>query len=661
VPFVDVLSVPQSFTYDVVDYVVSGSNNLNVVGGMWVMNAANGETHAFAAAQQWSAPDVTLAVGTNTISVYGTNAYGTTVHDAVVIVRGVPGTGVPFVHVTNAVVTVAHDLADYVVAGTNNPNVVGRMWLEVTENASVSFFDAGPGWQSPATALSEFGDTVTFTVFGSNQFGDLASDGMVLTRTRPTGRTNYVAHGASHVWPYLSWAEASTTLVDAVDAAAPGNTVLIFDGTHAIDNTLTIDKSLTVRSANGADMTFISGRGSHRCINLLDATLVGVTVTNGRHTDLGGGIYIDGGTVIECAINGNRADKTGGGGVWIAGTGTVLNSTFAGNSAPQGGAVWLEQGGLVRNSLVAFNTANEIGAVRLNYGGTVENCTIVSNFGIAHGGVYCVGGGLVRNSILYGNTLYEGGSNYFNVGGGMTYTRCCLYPELTGPMDGGGNITNNPRFSYSEPFPFGLHVTSPCRDIGANQSWMTPAAVDLAGQPRVYRDVVDIGAYEYQGGQPAPLFKAKIGRHAFSVLYRPFDAPDPQGLFSPEENHYLFLLLGRTVELGSSWRHDMSTLRWKLKPRDAGMIDPDSGFTVPIDAAFAKLVLGEQKIIMKYKANNGKFVVKGKASRKSGVDFRTDIAAPNEDLTVILNIDDYFRENTMTLNKHGKFKNRKKK
>ena len=42
-----------------------------------------------------------------------------------------------------------------------------------------------------------------------------------------------------------------------------------------------------------------------------------------------------------------------------------------------------------------------------------------------------------------------------------------------------------------------IGVNSSCRDAGLNESWMVDA-IDLAGKPRVFHGVVDIGCYENQ-------------------------------------------------------------------------------------------------------------------------------------------------------------------
>jgi len=64
-PFVDVTNTAVFVTYDVKEYAVAGTNNIHVMGGMLVSNAANGAVTNLEVAPNWTTPVIPLAVGNN--------------------------------------------------------------------------------------------------------------------------------------------------------------------------------------------------------------------------------------------------------------------------------------------------------------------------------------------------------------------------------------------------------------------------------------------------------------------------------------------------------------------------------------------------------------------------------------------------------------------
>ncbi|MCS7300045.1 MAG: hypothetical protein NZ556_00620, partial [Fimbriimonadales bacterium] len=74
--------------------------------------------------------------------------------------------------------------------------------------------------------------------------------------------------------------------------------------------------------------------------------------------------------------------------------------------------------------------------------------------------------------------------------------------EGNGISLGNNNIYQNPQFVDPNTVNFSIQATSPCRNAGDTSvvDWST----DLAGNPRVRENVVDIGAYEFQPGGGGP-------------------------------------------------------------------------------------------------------------------------------------------------------------
>ncbi len=436
----------------------------------------------------------------------------------------------PFINITNSDVTVDYSVTSYTIGGTNNEHVVGSMnWTNSLTSAWGTKTGWLVGWMIEDIPLG-FGDNL-ITVFGTNIYGHATNDSVIITRARfldDSGATpiHYVSLNGGNLWPYTNWATAATSIQNAIDTATTNDLVLVTNGTYAVGGKLTpgytltnrivIEKSIIVRSVNGADSTFIlgngywngaaftNGPGAVRCAYLTNgAQLIGFTLSNG-YTQASGDIYFEqscggallnrGGIVSNCVVSGNMAHNYGGGVACYYGGG-VYNCTIIGNSVVynNGGGVRFYHGGTVVNSMISGNSANENGGgVYCFVGGVVNNSTISDNSaGSQGGGVYCTAGGEFNNSIIY----YNSAPGYQEWRNG-TYSYCCS-PGLAGE----GNITNAPIFVDTNSANYRLQISSPCIDAGTNMAWMIPpgGTTDLDGNDRIIRNTVDMGAYEFNG------------------------------------------------------------------------------------------------------------------------------------------------------------------
>jgi hypothetical protein len=218
-----------------------------------------------------------------------------------------------------------------------------------------------------------------------------------------------------------------------------------------------------------------SGGGAHHG-TLNHCTLTGNWATN----YYGGGV--DGGMLYNCALNGNRAPYGGG-----AFNSTLINCTLTGNSAHNGGGA---DGGELYNCTLIGNMAYRGGGA---YGSAVYNCTLTGNSATNAGGGAAYG--TLTNCIVYFNTATNGPNYYSN-----TLRYCCTTPN----PGGAGNITLNPLFVDQTNGNLRLQANSPCINAG-NNSCLTNSysyftnLVELDGNPRIYGNRVDLGAYEFQG------------------------------------------------------------------------------------------------------------------------------------------------------------------
>jgi PKD repeat protein len=314
---------------------------------------------------------------------------------------------------------------------------------------------------------------------------------------------HFVSPYGTHQAPYTNWTTAATNPAAAVAAAADYDTVLVTNGTYAVTAQISVDTGVQILSVNGAVATTIRRADTAPwCrifrLNHARAVVDGFTIANGVGSDgpwqsnSGGGVMCLGGaTLRNCILTGNTASE--GGGVYCDG-GLVLNCVLAGNSATiaYGGGISCQGSGIVRNCLVTRNSARIYGGgIHLQNGAQAQSCTVAGNTaGWNGGGLYCFfNGETVTNSIIWGNTAPADAN--WGTNGTASFGYCCTLPA----PPGAGHVTNAPAFV--DPSQDDYRLTGPFAGIdgGTNQAWMA-GALDLAGNGRIWRGTVDMGAYE---------------------------------------------------------------------------------------------------------------------------------------------------------------------
>ena len=262
--------------------------------------------------------------------------------------------------------------------------------------------------------------------------------------------------------PYSSWATAATAIQDAVDAASPGDLILVTNGIYQtggravspyqLPNRVAVTIPVTIQSVNGPGATSIAGsqvfNSVVRCVFLTDgASLAGFTLTNGgtlsvgsaTNDRIGAGVWCfsTNAVVSNCVMASNMAYYAGAG----AYGGTLYNcgltKNITGNSGLGGGAC----SNILNNCTLTANQANDGGGA---YGSVLNNCTIVSNLGYGYlsspngGGTYnCT----LNNCTLANNTTMGSGGGAY----GGTLNNCVLTGNLAArqrsdypPSYGGG-------------------------------------------------------------------------------------------------------------------------------------------------------------------------------------------------------------------------------
>jgi len=288
--------------------------------------------------------------------------------------------------------------------------------------------------------------------------------------------TNYVSLTGNHIQPFTNWYCAATNINLAVSAAVTGSTIIVDEGIYKLHETLEIN-DITLLGLHGAERTIIDGdfpNVSNVCVETRSGNVLikGFTIKNGYgyglHSFLMVNLLLD-----QCIFENNFGD------------GMNLASSF---SPVQ-----------VRNCLIVHNKRHGIKMTSGEFTGNenyyVINCTIVSNqsYGV-HITTYPDPWGdrpfraELRNTIIYYNKAGNWRSGHYT---DASFTSCC-----TTPAKGGNYITNAPFFVDMDNDNYRLQTNSPCINMGQNESWMY-SSFDMENKIRIYKDNVDIGAYEF--------------------------------------------------------------------------------------------------------------------------------------------------------------------
>ncbi len=361
------------------------------------------------------------------------------------------------------------------------------------------------------------------------------------------------------VAPFANWATAATNIQQAVNAAAAGDVVLI---TNGIYGAITVDKPLSLRSVNGAKVTVIDAARRGRCAYLTNGTsLAGFMLRQGLADVFGGGVFCASSDVFltNCVITENEV-------------GTNANGSVLGS----GGGVY---GGRLYNCLVTRNKAAVFGGGA--FGSTLYNCTVIGNRADKQGGgVYS---SAVTNSIIYYNTSAPPHANQALA----QLDHCCTTPL---PTTGIGNITNEPVFADYSRADLRQLGTSRCIDAGDNSVVATPT--DLAGNPRIVRGTVDMGAYEFPGTN-ALEFYAWVQHHGVPIDgTADYEDPDGDGMNNWEEwvcytcptNSLLNLRLVSAVPAGRD-----VVVRWKSTAGVIYLLERNTNATPPFTVVATSL------------------------------------------------------------------------
>jgi len=171
--------------------------------------------------------------------------------------------------------------------------------------------------------------------------------------------------------------DTHAVVIEAIEAAATGDTVHICAGTYLFGASGSVDiaDDVTVEG-DGPSQTILDGDGDWYLMSIdsaEDIVIRDLAVVNGYDV-YGAGIYIDGSSFLidNVRFDGNHAGTDGGGGLYAyQSNGVVTDSVFHANSAEWGGAIVIDDSNLeVRDSSFTENyTDRDAEVMEPDYGG----------------------------------------------------------------------------------------------------------------------------------------------------------------------------------------------------------------------------------------------------------------------------------------------------
>jgi hypothetical protein len=347
---------------------------------------------------------------------------------------------------------------------------------------------------------------------------------------------------ASPSFPYDTWETAATNLNDAFSAlyvaATATSRVDLAEGRIALSRGVAASTPVVIRGA-GRDRTFIVGRSDLETtptrvfrIGHPDAALSGLTISNfyfkseseledgavimtaGTVRDLhisrirtighhytGVGLYMTHGLAQDIEIdNSNCAGRSGkSGGLYISGglADRIVIHHCEGNVSCGAAGAYVA-GGTLRNALVygcTDNASESVCGTVYVAGGTLLNSTVVGN-ACSRSTIPMIrvdAEASVVNTISWNNRASP------DIGGGGSVSHSCYANAAAGNAN--GNVPDAPLFWAAAARDYTLRPSSPCCNAGLNAAFGALAdATDLAGNPRLFGKIVDMGCYELQVG-----------------------------------------------------------------------------------------------------------------------------------------------------------------
>lgn len=281
---------------------------------------------------------------------------------------------------------------------------------------------------------------------------------------------------------------ACKTIGHAISRASSGDSVVVTAATYS--EHFTIGLSLTIVGA-GARTTIVDGGHRHSRVVTVSAanaqvTLSQLTIQNGGHYPIGGGILNAGMlTLNHLIISGNQGPV--GGAINSSGTVMINDSTISGNLAKNAGAIANAGTMTINNSTLSANSAtSSIGGIENDGALTINNSTLVGNTrsALANRGTV-----MINNSTFNGNSAWDGIGGSLIAAGTTALQNTILANSLSGGNCYGSIISNGYNLSSDDTCNLNgagdLNKTDPKFGQLGNHGGPTQTVPLLPGSPAI--------------------------------------------------------------------------------------------------------------------------------------------------------------------------------
>jgi len=181
-PFVDITNQTTEIPAYITSLNIYGTNNLQVSGYMSWTNSLSEDFGSAFAVSPWEIL-IPMDVGSNIVTVTGTNKFGVSTNDNVLIIRDSAGVYKPWLAITNQSTNVAYTVDSYSIYGTNNEHVVGITWWTNWQSGANGSFPAAREWT--VTNIPLVIGTNNIVATGTNYFDEIAFSMIKIYRNIP--------------------------------------------------------------------------------------------------------------------------------------------------------------------------------------------------------------------------------------------------------------------------------------------------------------------------------------------------------------------------------------------------------------------------------------------------------------------------------------------